>query len=464
MDRRPAVLLMPLQAKPVLSGTGGMEHATTIEQSRKRRLSVPAHSPPCIIVTTSELRIGSWVCAPLFGKVVAIHETLAANDIPRAWIRDFTKESPSEKTPLVVLHTLEGTETIPLQCNSWSVFTFSEQAASARGLAGALGRFLKAHERGDEARLPVGCATGWDMRLPKNMDRLRAFWIALRFEHILASAEAAKAIHSTAITLPLRKRTIEAPLRAALYLHILGQLHYEMTSAGRDFERRLCREMRHATRRWLANGCRGSFKDLPACRKIVSFARTHHPPAWIRISHYVSRRRCYSRWFSVLEYIAEDDLAAALAAFLFAIQNHRYYWKPISTGRLAGLIALLRRYAANRAAPQGSPLRIARGRALMLIDSFSQSDIAMSAQAKVLGMESLTINLLDGKILANGFEHYRHTHLAGIAANIFSRGIAQILSGPINYATLRVQFGELCNHYEIEVRCADGRRLVTLSP
>lgn len=441
-----------------------MEHAATIEQSEKRKLSMPAHGPPCIIVTTSELRIDSWVCAPLFGKVVAIHETLAANDIPRAWIRDFTKESPSEKTPLVVLHTLEGTETISLQCNLWSVFAFPEQAASAKGLAGALGRFLKAHERVKEAPLPEGCATGWDMRMPQNTDRLRAFWITLRFERILARAEAGKAIHSTAVTLPLRSRMIEAPLRAVLYLHILGQLHYETASAGRDFERRLCCEIRHATRRWLANGCRGAFADLPACRKFVAFAGAQFPSAWIRISHYVSRRRCRSRWFSVLEYIAEDNFADALAAFLFVIGNHRYRWLPASTERLSTLIEFLRRYAANRAAPQGSPLRVARGRALMLIDSFSQSDIAMSAQAIALGKESLTINLLDGKILANGFEHYRHTHLAGIATNMFSRGIAQVLSGPINFATLKVQFGELRNHYEIEVRCADGCRLVTLSP
>lgn len=423
-----------------------------------------AHRSPCIIVTAAELRVGAWACAPSFGEVVTIHETLATNKMPRAWIRDFAKELPAENTPWVVLRTLEGRETIPLQCNLWSVFASPEQAASAKGLAGALGRFLKAHERVDETHLPVGCATGWDMRMPQNTDRLRAFWITLKFERTLACAVSGNAIHSTAITLPLRSRMIEAPLRAAVYLHILDQLHYETACAGRDFERRLCRETRHAARRWLVNGCRGAFADSPACRKIVAFARAHFPSAWIRISHYVSRRRCHSRWLSVLEYIAEDNFADALAAFLFVIGNHRYRWRTASTGRLSNLVALLRRYAANRAAPQGSPLRVARGRALMLIDSFSLSDIAMNAQAKALGMESLTINLLDGKILADGFEHYRHTHLADIAANMFSRGIAQVLSGPIKYATLKVQFGEFRNRYQIDVRCADGRRLVTLSP
>lgn len=392
---------------------------------------------PTVNMPAESIPVGAWVIRPLFGAVVAVIPPDAVGT-GHCWTREGNKTLPSATTPFIVVQELDGAS-ISFGCNAWTLLATPQQAAAPKSLGVVLGRLIRVYRTHPSGDVPEEYQTDWAFRLPQNMDRLNALWLALKCEHILARASAALPIQRPSFTLFLRRYSIEANLLAGLYVHLLGHLRHETSSRGACFESTLISELLHDIRRWQGDGCRGALKDKPACRKTAKL--THAiSPGRVRISHHISHRRARDRWLMTLEMIAEDRPDEAICAYLFDIDNYRYRWGTHSSGRLQDLIDFLRRYTANRDAPKGSPLRVARGNAMELLRNFSaSSSFAMVPHMRRLELAELRIDLMDGKVLASGFEHYRHTQLARIAAKMYQRSIANLLKPSVSSATLTIR-------------------------
>lgn len=392
---------------------------------------------------------GAWVAWPLFGRVTEvtpprqpwIHAPAYAY-IPEVGIDGPFRPSASRSSPY------------------WLVIATKSEAEDPKRLAALFGRYLREAE--SAGTHPDGrdyLRRDW---FGRNRDRLQALWLKLKLDAVLWRCERGKPVHPGSLHTLFRCKT-ETRLRMAIYGHMLGRIRLEAASRGETSEAELASMLLSATRQAFAEP--DAWARAGDTRRIeVTRAYASHDFGWVRVHVHATRQRTRNRKLLLLEHIASDAFIQAIVLFLFDYIDYRYRWSTGSPERLRGLAGLLDRYVSNRDAPNGSGPRRARGNVLSLIDAFMISSVAMEAQARTLGLQSVEIDLLMGEVMTPGFDAYRHRHLAEITRDRFASKVSSLLPSRIERALLTLDISRGSPAVSIRMRLGPDKELLIARP
>lgn len=296
--------------------------------------------------------------------------------------------------------------------------------------------------------------------MPANLDRVVGLWIALHLDYLLGRSKLGKSIQPGGFIVFRRATSLGMYEKNSLRAFLLAQMRAERAAHCDTEALSLVAPLLHLARRAM---CGPAFWDAPAGLKLrekVAHACRGEGQEWVRTGQHVSIPRIKHQWLYRLLAIADGrSLDELLIAWLFDIGDLRYRWTSGSHMRLAGLAEFWHAYASHRDRPRISRYRQVRGQLRNLLSSIAQSDAAMIAAAHALGLETVNIDLLGGRILEPGMESYRHTHLAVIAATIFRRNIIDGLGIVPDSATLQIRLETNAGFVRrtATMICQDGR-------
>ncbi|MBL0075240.1 MAG: hypothetical protein IPP41_04590 [Rhodocyclaceae bacterium] len=346
----------------------------------------------------------------------------------------------------------------------WSTLAGLKNSTDPRRLASRVGRFIKAYREASEAKTEVAeqLRPSVFFRMPANLDRVVAFWVALHLDYLLSRSRMAKIIQPSGLMVFRRATALGVYEMNSLRFFLLRQLRAEVAARGDKEALQLVSPMLHLARRALGEPV---FWDAPAGKQLreeTIFACRGTRQVWVRTSQHTSIPLITHQWLYRLLAIADNrPLDKLLIAWLFDIADLRYRWTSRSAQKLAQLAEFWHGYAAHRDRPRMSRFRRARGQLADLVVRIADSDFALSDAARELGLSVVTIDLLDGKILEAGLDIYRHTQLAELASIIFRRNIVDVFGAAIASAQLQivpaVKFGSETR--TVRVVFADGRRI-----
>lgn len=320
---------------------------TAIVESLEKRCVANPPEPPLAIPTRAlagpEL-IGAWVAWPCFGRVVGFRPVDA--DTEHARWPGSGASGESKRFEVARLEYAMGCAEPPASAY-WMVLVKPEAADDPAKVAAAVGRTLRAID-GQGAANAVPAAL-LPRAIRRDIDRLRALWLAMKLRVFLQRGARGKPMHAGGFA-TLRRVTLDARLRAALNGHLLGQIRHEAASRGRRDIVELASAMLRAARRAFAEPASWP-EDAGNARAAVRRVVAARDVGWIRIGCHATRRRSRDRLLLVLDRIASDDFVQALILYLFEYVEYRYFWSRRSWERLDALAAYLMRYAKNRCAP-----------------------------------------------------------------------------------------------------------------
>ncbi len=334
----------------------------------------------------AELEVGAWICRPVLGQVVSIEPNQGGQFPLGLHLEGATQGLDPGTEKAIGIRQLDGRIMVVLaSALPWTTLAESAIAADPRRLARCIGLFIKAHEQARKAGTEVESRLqpGILFRMPANLDRVVALWIALHLDHLVAQSARGKSIQPGGFIVFRQLTSLGVAEMNALRGFLLGQMRAELAARGDTEALRLVAPLLHLARRAIGGP---AFWNVPAGQELrdqIILACRGKRQEWVRTSQHVSIPRIEHQWLYRLLAIADGrSLEQLLIAWLFDIGDLRYRWTSGAEHRLKRLAAFWHAYASYRDRPRLSRYRQARGELLNLLDSFAQSDAAFINAAR----------------------------------------------------------------------------------